>query len=317
MSTIDPDAVSQPAGALTTDSEPALSGPIKEFHIHLVSDATGETVVAAARACVSQFDRVLPIEHFWNLVRNERQLELVIEELDANPGPVLYTLVDETLRRILEDKARALKVPCIPVLDPIFAALSGFLEETKLPRPGHQHNLDAVYFDRIDAMDFALSHDDGQGSRDLYEADVVLIGVSRTSKTPTCLYLANRGIKAANIPLVPGAALPEELFDERGPMVVGLTIDPERLSAVRRHRLRHLNQSTETDYADIERVREEVREARRLCARHGWSVIDVTRRSIEETAAEIMTRLGRRHVAEVPRTHVVGPLFEHGKNSVE
>ncbi len=259
-----------------------------------MSDATGETVVSAARACVSQFEGVLAIEHFWNLVRNDRQLDLVIEELEANPGPVLYTLTDENHRRRLDEVCRNLGVPCIAILDSIFSALTKYLERARLPQPGRQHALDSVYFNRMDAMDFALSHDDGQGARDLFEADVVLVGVSRTSKTPTSLYLANRGIKAANIPFVPGAALPQELFEENGPFVVGLTIDPERLVQVRRHRLRHLNQNEDMPYAEIDAVKDEVREARRTFSRHGWPAIDVTRRSIEETAAEIITKLARR-----------------------
>ncbi|HYG84704.1 MAG TPA: pyruvate, water dikinase regulatory protein [Azospirillum sp.] len=267
---------------------------MKEFHLHLVSDATGETINSVARACVIQFDQVRPIEHFWNLVRTERQLELVQEAVRANPGLVMFTLVDEGLRRKLQDFCREVQVPCIPVLDPLINALAAYLGLESQRQPGRQHALDAEYFGRMDAMDFALSHDDGQSSWDLHEADVVLLGVSRTSKTPTCIYLANRGIKAANIPIVPGCPLPPELTKLTRPLIVGLTKDPDRLIQIRRNRLKLLNQGETSTYVDPEVVRQEVTEARRLYSRNGWPVIDVSRRSIEETAAEIMMLLARR-----------------------
>ncbi|HYD70585.1 pyruvate, water dikinase regulatory protein [Azospirillum sp.] len=267
---------------------------MKEFHLHLVSDATGETINSVARACVIQFDQVRPIEHFWNLVRTDRQLDLVLEAIREHPGLVMFTLVDEGLRRRLQDFCREVQVPCIPVLDPLINALAAYLGLESQRQPGRQHALDAEYFGRMDAMEFALSHDDGQSSWDLHEADVLLMGVSRTSKTPTCIYLANRGIKAANIPIVPGCPLPPELEKIRRPLIVGLTKDPDRLIQIRRNRLKLLNQNESSTYVDPEEVRREVAEARRMFSRHGWPVIDVTRRSIEETAAEIMMLLARR-----------------------
>lgn len=273
-------------------SDPAPG--MKSFHLHLVSDATGETINSVARACVSQFDSVQPIEHFWNLVRTDRQLEMVIEGIRDNPGLVMFTLVNDKLRRRLQDTCRDLQIPCIPVLDPLINALAAYLGIESQSQPGRQHALDAEYFGRIDAMDFALNHDDGQGAWDLHEADVILVGVSRTSKTPTCIYLANRGIRAANIPYVPGLPLPDELDQLTRPLIVGLTNDPERLVAIRRNRLRLLNQGEDTSYTDPERVKAELVEARRLYGRKGWPVIDVTRRSIEETAAEIMHILARK-----------------------
>ena len=266
----------------------------QEFHLHLVSDATGETVISVARACVAQFDAVKPIEHFWNLVRTERQLNLAIEGIQDNPGMVLFTLVDDKLRRHLQDRCRELQVPCVSILDQALVALPNFLGLESSDQPGRQHALDAEYFGRMDAMDFALGHDDGQATWNLHEADVILIGVSRTSKTPTCLYLANRGVRAANIPYVPGSPLPPELEQVRSPLVVGLTEDPERLIQIRKNRLRLLNQTETTAYVDPEAVRAEVLEARRFYTRMGWPVIDVTRRSIEETAAEILRMLQRR-----------------------
>jgi regulator of PEP synthase PpsR (kinase-PPPase family) len=266
----------------------------RQFHLHLVSDATGETINSVARACVAQFDEVTPIEHFWNLVRTERQLDMVMDGVRDNPGLVMFTLVNETLRRRLQDTCREIQVPCIPVLDPLINALAAYLGLESQSQPGRQHALDAEYFGRIDAMDFALGHDDGQMAHDLHESDVVLVGVSRTSKTPTCIYLANRGVKAANIPFVPGCPLPPELDELKRPLVVGLTKDPERLIQVRRNRLRLLNQGEETAYVDPEQVRAELTEARRYYSKRGWPVIDVTRRSIEETAAEVMMLLARR-----------------------
>lgn len=275
---------------MSSDHGPGAKG----FHLHLVSDATGETINSVARACVSQFDKVHPIEHFWNLVRTDRQLDMVIEGIRDNPGMVMFTLVNDKLRRRLQDTCRDLQIPCIPVLDPLINALAAYLGLESQSQPGRQHAMDAEYFGRIDAMDFALTHDDGQSARDLHEADVVLVGVSRTSKTPTCIYLANRGIRAANIPYVPGCPLPPELEQIKRPLIVGLTNDPERLVAIRRNRLRLLNQSDDTSYTDPERVKAELVEARRLYSRNGWPVIDVTRRSIEETAAEVMQLLARK-----------------------
>ena len=268
----------------------------RKFHLHLISDSSGETINSVARAALSQFDNVEPIEHFWNLVRTERQLALVIEEIERSPGLVMMTLVDDNLRMKLTERCRELQLPCVPVMDPVMNALALYLDQERHSEPGRQHALDAAYFHRIEAMDFALSNDDGQMGQRLQEADVVLIGVSRTSKTPTCIYLGNRAVKAANIPYVPGAPLPEELHTAKKPLIVGLTKDPDRLVQIRQQRLRMLNQDSDTDYADPDKVRAEVLEARRYFAKHGWPVIDVTRRSIEETAAEIMMLLTRRRI---------------------
>jgi [pyruvate, water dikinase]-phosphate phosphotransferase / [pyruvate, water dikinase] kinase len=265
------------------------------FHLHLVSDSTGDTVHSVARACLVQFEGAEAIEHIWSMVRTKTQIERVITGVEVNPGVVLYTLVDETLRQPLVDGCRRLQVPAIPVLDPVIGALGSFLGRQSRGLPGQQHLLDSEYFQRIDAMTFALNHDDGQSAWGINEADVVLVGVSRTSKTPTCIYLANRGIKAANVPFVPNMVLPPELFLATRPLIVGLTNDPERLIQVRRNRMSMLHQDDRSDYTDIEAVREEVAAARRIFTEHHWPVIDVTRRSIEETAAAILKLLARRH----------------------
>lgn len=267
------------------------------MHLHLVSDATGETIHSVARACFAQFEGVEAEEHNWTLIRTTGQLEKVLKSIADNPGVVMCTIVNESLRRTLHDGCRRLQVPCIPVLDPVLAALTSYLGLPSRGLPGRQHELDAEYFHRIDAMTFALNHDDGQMTWDMDGADVILVGVSRSSKTPTCMYLANRGINAANIPIVPDVPLPAELFAldrKKGPLVVGLTKEVESLVQIRRNRLHLLAENHETDYIDPEVVRQEVTMARRFCTDNNWPVIDVTRRSIEESAAAIMQLLADR-----------------------
>lgn len=271
------------------------------YHLHLVSDATGETIHSVARACLSQFDAVEPKEHHWSLVRTVGQLEKVLASIEENPGVVLFTIVDDHIRQRLQDGCRSLKLPCIPVLDPVIATLANYLGVESRGEAGRQHVLNAEYFERIDAMTYAMAADDGQSTWNLSGADLILVGVSRTSKTPTCMYLANRGIKAANVPIVPDVPLPQELFevaDADSALIVGLTNTPERLIQLRRNRLRSLSQEDETDYVKLETVREEVRAARQLFNRYRWPVIDVARRSIEETAAAVMQLLEQRRRAE-------------------
>ena len=258
------------------------------FHIHLVSDSTGETLNAMGRAVCARFDDVLPIEHLYPLVRSQRQLDRVLEEIAAAPGVVLHTIVEADLRRALEEGCAGLDMTCIPALDPLMAALSRYLGAQVSTRVGAQHALDNDYFNRMEALNYAIAHDDGQGGQNLEQAHVVLVGISRTSKTPTCIYLAHRGIKAANVPLVPGAPLPTKLLELEGPMIVGLTASPDRLVQIRRNRLLSLKEERESSYVDIEAVRKETVEARRLYEKQGWPVIDVTRRSVEESAAAII-----------------------------
>ncbi len=262
-------------------------------HVHLVSDSTGDTVYSVARACLAQFEDSDAVEHIWSMIRTKSQVERIIAGVGANPGVVLYTLVNETLRQPLIEGCRRLQVPAIPVLDPVIGALASYLGRQARGLPGRQHLLDNEYFRRIDAMSFALAHDDGQSLWGLPDADVVLVGVSRTSKTPTCIYLANRGIKAANVPIVPGVPLPDELLQLSGPLIVGLTNDPDRLIQVRSQRLSSLHHEERSEYTDLVKVRAEVTQARRLFTEKSWPVIDVSRRSIEETAAAILKLLAR------------------------
>jgi regulator of PEP synthase PpsR (kinase-PPPase family) len=268
------------------------------FHVHLVSDSTGETLNALSKAVVARFDGVIPIEHVYPLVRSPRQLERVLREIEDAPGVVIHTIVDRVLRTTLEEGCRNLGPPCIAALDPMIAALGRYLGASLSTRVGAQHALDTDYFNRIEALNYAIAHDDGQGGQDLTSADVVLVGVSRTSKTPTCIYLAHRGVRAANVPLVPGVQLPGQLFELGDTLIVGLLVSPDRLIQIRRNRLLSLNEVRESSYVDVEAVREEIVRARRLFERYGWPVIDVTRRSVEETAASVINILAGRRAGE-------------------
>jgi [pyruvate, water dikinase]-phosphate phosphotransferase / [pyruvate, water dikinase] kinase len=265
------------------------------FHLHLVSDATGETLITIARAAAAQYSMVAPIEHIFPLVRTEKQLERVITEIEAAPGIVLYTMLDRTLADRLEAKCREFSLPCMSILDPVLAMFQSYLGAESTKRVGAQHTLNADYFKRIDALNYTMLHDDGQHTDDLEHADVVLTGVSRTSKTPTSIYLANRGVKTANVPLVPNTPVPPQLEALKVPLVVGLFASPERIVQIRQNRLLGLNVHRDDDlYVDRQAVAEEIAFSRRLCARHNWPIIDVTRRSIEETAAAVMALLTER-----------------------
>ncbi len=259
------------------------------LHLHLLSDSTGETLENVARAAIAQFEKVEPVRHFWPMVRSDQHLDRIIEELGRNPGLVLFTLANPALRKKLEKFCRAIGMPYLAPLDSVTDALSNILGQETTNRPGRKHILDEAYFARIDAIQFTIAHDDGNGWENWEEADIVLAGVSRTSKTPTSIYLANRGYKTANIPLVPESPPPESLFRLKHPMVVGLTTSADRLVQVRRNRLLSLNQQPSTAYVDPDKVQSEVLFARRMFGDHGWPVVDVTRRSIEETAAAIIS----------------------------
>ncbi len=272
------------------------------MNLHLVSDATGETLNSIARATVAQFEHVTIVYHRWSLIRTRFQLHRVLEGIEAEPGPILSTLVDRALRADLETACQRLNLRLVNVLDPVLSMFQEEFGEQAIARPGRQYVLDADYFRRIDAMHFVLAHDDGQAQAGIAEADVCLVGVSRSSKTPTSFYLANRGVKAANIPLVPNLPDPPGLSDPRCP-VVGLTLDTEALIEIRRHRLRMIGAGIATGavrangdgYIDAEAVKAELLWARRMCTQRGWPVIDVTRRSIEETAATVLQLMDAWH----------------------
>ena len=258
------------------------------LHLHLVSDSTGETVHQVTRACVAQFSDVRTTEHVWTLVRSLNHVDAVFAGVDRNPGVLLMSVVDEDLRTEFERRCNERGIPYVSVLDPVVDLLAKILGQPMRNRPGGQRQLDNAYFDRMAAVDFAVRHDDGLNMNELHDADILLVGVSRTSKTPTSMYLAHRGYKVANYALVPNVPFPEHYIDGLNLFVVGLTNDPKRLSVVRK--TRHIAQSDESNiaYTDVETITQEVREARRLFTKHHWPVIDVTRRSVEETAAAVI-----------------------------
>ncbi|GAF79138.1 unnamed protein product [marine sediment metagenome] len=258
------------------------------FHLHLVSDATGETLTTIAKAASVQYPQIRVIEHVYPLVRTPRQLDRVLQEVESAPGIVLYTIVNTELTTTLEKRCRELNVPTLHVLDPIMKVFESYLGAPQTPIVAGQHTLDADYFRRIDALNFTMTHDDGRLPSDLNQADIIILGISRTSKTPTSIYLAQRGYKTSNVPIVPAVPLPPALEEPHDAFVVGLVAAPDRIAEIRRNRVRFLADREMGDYVDREQIAKEVRDSRRLCAKHGWPVIDVTRRSIEETAATII-----------------------------
>ena len=260
----------------------------KFFHLHMVSDASGETLAAIAKAAAVQYSSIRALKHSHPFVRNRRHLDRVLQQIEASPGIVLYTIIDRGLGLHLEQRCEELHIPCVAVLSPLIKVFEAYLGTPSTPVIGGQHVLNTDYFRRIEAMNFTLAHDDGQRTEDIDEADIVLIGASRTSKTPTSLYLANRGFKTANVSLVPDIPPPPSLEMVRNPVVAGLVASPQRLAEIRRHRLLGMNDVNNQDYTDTEMIMKEIAFTRRLCGRHQWPVIDVTRRSIEETAAAVI-----------------------------
>lgn len=259
------------------------------FHLHLVSDSTGETLITVARAVAAQYANVTPVEHVYPLVRSQKQLDRVLDEIEEAPGIVLFTLLEKDLVARLENKCKEINVPSLSIIGPVMQLFEAYLGAATTGRVGAQHVLNAEYFKRIDALNYTMMHDDGQHVEGLEDADVVLVGVSRTSKTPTSIYLANRGIRTANVPLVPGIPVPEQLGTLTRPLVVSLHATPERLIQVRQNRLLTMGADSSSDtYIDKQAVADEVAFARKLSAKHNWPLLEVTRRSIEETAAAIM-----------------------------
>ncbi len=258
------------------------------YHLHLISDSTGETLITIAKAASVQYSQARPIEHMHPLVRTPRQLNRVIQEIERAPGIVLYTVVNEELSSILEKSCSELNVPCMPVLQPIMQVFEAYLGASKTPTVAGQHVLDADYFRRIDALNFTMKHDDGQLPENLNDADIIVLGISRTSKTPTSIYLAQRGYKTANLPLIPDVPLPESLTKPHDALVVCLTASVDRIIAVRRNRAILIGDRKLEQYIDREAIQAEIAYSRRVCAKYGWPLIDVTRRSVEETAATII-----------------------------
>lgn len=271
-----------------------MNKPQSFFHLHLISDATGETLLAAGRAASAQYKDARAIEHIYPLVRTEKQLMKVFDDIEDEPGIVLYTIVDQQLAGIIDRRCAEMGLPAVSVLEPVLSVFQSYLGTPAGRRVGAQHVLDAQYFRRIDALNFTMEHDDGQLPDEIDQADIVLIGISRTSKTPTSIYLANRGIKTANIPVVMGVPMPEALLAATRPLVVGLIASAERVSQVRQNRILSAGNAFDAQtYVDRAIISEELTYARQLCVRHNWPMIDVSRRSIEETAAAIVALRGK------------------------
>jgi [pyruvate, water dikinase]-phosphate phosphotransferase / [pyruvate, water dikinase] kinase len=261
------------------------------FHMHLVSDATGETLAAIAKAATVQYQNIRAIEHVHPLVRTQRQLKRVLADIEHEPGIVLYTVVNKTLVAELEAHCQRLKIPCLAVLRPIMQVFESYLGAPQTPTVAGQHVLDADYFRRIDAMNFMMAHDDGRLPDNLSDADIVLLGISRTSKTPTSLYLAQRGYKTTNLPLVPQVPLPEQLFHPHTAFIVCLIANVDRIADVRRNRAVLMADRDLGTYVDRDTISAEIAYTRKIAAQYGWPIIDVTRRSIEESATMILKLL--------------------------
>ena len=259
----------------------------QKFHIHLISDSTGETLNAMVNAALAQFEGVDVHIHSYALVRNQHQLGRALDHVAMAPGLVFFTLANISLREILIARCDALLLDCLDILEGPVATLGRFLGKAETHKVGRQHEVDQRYLNRIEALNFTIQHDDGQSLDTIDDAQVILVGASRTSKTPTCVYLAIRGVRAANIPLVPGMPLPEILMRVKKPLVVGLWVSPDRLVQVRRNRLVSMGEERNTDYIDLETVRAEIATTRKLFEQQDWPSIDVSRRSIEETAAAV------------------------------
>lgn len=261
------------------------------FHLHLISDSTGETLTTIAKAAVVQYSRLKPIEHVYPLIRSKRQLGRVLKEVEQAPGIVLYTIVNKELSEDIERECKRLKVPSLHVLQPIMKTFESYLGAPHSAVVAGQHVVDAEYFRRIDALNFTMAHDDGRLPEDLNQADIVILGISRTSKTPTSIYLAQRGYKTTNLPLVPGIPLPNQLIEPHGSFVIGLIAAPDRIAEIRRNRVQLLSDRALGGYVDRTEIANEINYSKQLFARYNWPFIDVTRRSIEETAATIIKML--------------------------
>ncbi len=260
----------------------------RTINLHLVSDSTGETLSSVSRAVLSQFEDVDSNDFIWPLIRTATQIERVKESITKNPGIVLYTILEDDLIENLKSHCYQLHIPCIPVLSRIISEFSNYLGLDISHTIGRQHLLDSEYFSRVEAINYTITHDDGQSVWDLYDADIIIVGVSRTSKSPTSVYLSCRGYKTANIPFVGIETIPNNIYDLKTPFIVGLVINPEKLVQIRQTRLASIGQDVDTDYIDIEKIKVEIADSRKLFAKLNCSVIDVTKRSVEETAAKII-----------------------------
>lgn len=260
---------------------------MKKIFVHLISDSTGDTLISVARAIFSQFDDIETKEYLWTLVLSKPQLDEAISLVKKRKGIVMHTLANKEHAKELESKCENMDVMCLSLLKDLVSKVSEYIHEKPNPKPGKQHVTDEEYFRKIDAINFTIAHDDGQYTENIRNADIVIIGPSRTSKSPTSMYLAHKGYKTANIPFVAGTKFPD-LSEFDSSFFVGLSMSPKRLVEIRKSRLISINEKTSSSYADIEKVEEEAKESRRLCLRNGWMVLDINDKSVEEVAAKII-----------------------------
>lgn len=260
----------------------------KTIHLYLVSDSTGETVLSVARSAFAHFEGFKIEEHLWSLVRTKGQIDKLSNQIQKNQGIVMFTIANEALQKYLREICVELQVLAIPILSEVVSTISSYLGVKAISQPGRQHAMNEDYFSRINAINFSLAHDDGQSYFDISNADIILVGPSRTSKSPTSIYLAYRGYKTANIPFISGQKLPDILTTLEKPLIIGLLINSERLIEIRKTRLVNLNQSSNNNYIDYDAVDKELLQAKKLYQRYGWPIIEVTRKSVEETSANII-----------------------------
>ena len=260
------------------------------YQIYLISDSTGETIDRIFTALKSQFKNFRYEIHHFAFTRTNNQINEIIKiTKKKKKSIILYTLVDEELSEYLKTKSANAKIPCFGVLGGLINSFSKLLRQDSLNIPSIQHKLNDEYYDRVEAIQFTMRHDDGNDIKDIENSDIILLGVSRTSKTPTSIYLANRGYKTANIPLINESSVPESLKkNKKNICIVGLTTDPNRLIDLRKNRLRSIKENEKTSYTNLKKITEEVEEAKNTFKKYRWPMIDVTRKSVEETAASII-----------------------------
>ena len=260
------------------------------YQIYLISDSTGETLDRIFLALKAQFLNIEYKVHSYSFTRTENQILKILEDAEKNSNAIiLYTIVDNNLAKYLANVSEDKKIPCFGVLGNLILNFSKILNQKATHEPSGQHILNEEYYDRIEAIQFTMNHDDGNLINEVQKSDIILVGVSRTSKTPTSIYLANKGFKTSNIPLVNENSLPEALKkNPKMACVVGLSTEPERLVDLRKNRMTSLKETENTQYTDLENIKKEVLEAKKTFQKYKWPLIDVTRKSVEETAASII-----------------------------
>ena len=258
--------------------------------IYLISDSTGETIDRIFLALKAQFKNFKYEDHSYSFTRTENQILKILDMAQKHPNAIiLYTIVDSKLAKFLEEEAKKINIPCFGVLGDLILNFSKLLHQKATHIPSAQHILDDEYFERIEAIQFTMNHDDGNSINDIDKSDIILLGVSRTSKTPTSIYLANRGFKTSNVPLINKNSIPKFLIENPSSIcVVGLTTEPERLIDVRKNRMSSIKENQNTDYTNLEKIKNEIEDAKIAFKKYKWPIVDVTRKSVEETAASII-----------------------------